>query len=516
MQMDLEQMAPGEPIHSGICIVGGGIAGLVLATQMASAGIDVTLLEAGGLELEDRSQALYEAEMGQTRHTGTTLGRFRTFGGSSTRWGGQLLSYPEAILHPVPGSPSHAWPLASRELEHHYEQVLAIFQIPPLPFDDTLLTALGHDTVAFPPDVALRYSKWAPFQRRNLAQTIGRECLDSAKIKLYTHANVASLEGSDGAIRNARVLDYSGRAFLFTAEHFVVCCGTVESSRLLLLSPDVPDPYGQIGRGFGDHISLPVALLGSKARSAVSRMLGPFFADGVLYTPKIEAASELQRDANLLAVMAHFTIEEPEDSGISAVRNVLTSIQHRRLKEALTKNLVPMIRGIGDIVRLAWALKVKKRRGISSRATMRLNIDLEQSLDAGNRVTLSDNVDALGLRKAMVHWTVSEQERETVRRFAPMVRDRLESIGIPAFEWDPAISTGATITLTDTYHPFGGLRMGSDPQVSAVDTQLKVHGTSNLYVASCAVFPSGGSSNPTFTLMALTMRLADHLRSLIA
>ena len=53
--------------------------------------------------------------------------------------------------------------------------------------------------------------------------------------------------------------------------------------------------------------------------------------------------------------------------------------------------------------------------------------------------------------------------------------------------------------------------MGDDPQQSVVDRDLRVHGLANLHVASCAVYPSGGSSNPTFTLMALSLRLADHL-----
>ncbi len=65
--------------------------------------------------------------------------------------------------------------------------------------------------------------------------------------------------------------------------------------------------------------------------------------------------------------------------------------------------------------------------------------------------------------------------------------------------------------MADTYHMMGGLRMGVDPASSVVDPNLKVHGLSNLHIASCAVFPAGGSSNPTFTLIALTLRLADQL-----
>jgi choline dehydrogenase-like flavoprotein len=57
----------------------------------------------------------------------------------------------------------------------------------------------------------------------------------------------------------------------------------------------------------------------------------------------------------------------------------------------------------------------------------------------------------------------------------------------------------------------GGTAMGVDPRSSVVDPDLRMHGVANLSVASCATYPSGGSSNPTFTLMALTLRLAERL-----
>jgi choline dehydrogenase-like flavoprotein len=58
----------------------------------------------------------------------------------------------------------------------------------------------------------------------------------------------------------------------------------------------------------------------------------------------------------------------------------------------------------------------------------------------------------------------------------------------------------------------GGTRMGVDPATSVVDSSLKIHGLENLYVVSCSVFPTGGSSNPTFTMMALALRLTDRLQ----
>ena len=88
----------------------------------------------------------------------------------------------------------------------------------------------------------------------------------------------------------------------------------------------------------------------------------------------------------------------------------------------------------------------------------------------------------------------------------PILRQYLSAAGIDSLEWEQG-----TPVMVDTYHMMGGLRMGVDPAASVVDADLKVHGLQNLHIASCAVFPSGGSSNPTFTLMALTLRLANHL-----
>ena len=63
----------------------------------------------------------------------------------------------------------------------------------------------------------------------------------------------------------------------------------------------------------------------------------------------------------------------------------------------------------------------------------------------------------------------------------------------------------------DSNHHMGGMRMGREAMSSVVDTMLRLHGTSNCYVCSGAVFPCSGFSNPTHTVLALAVRLADHL-----
>ncbi len=143
-----------------------------------------------------------------------------------------------------------------------------------------------------------------------------------------------------------------------------------------------------------------------------------------------------------------------------------------------------------------------------------MNIDMEQPGMPENCIRLSASTDSLGLPKAIVDWRIGDAEYSTATKFAHIIKQHLDAIGCSGFEWTPGLLEGVRPEMADTFHPMGGLRMGTDAEASVVDTTLKVHGLANLYVASCAVYPSGGSSNPTFTLMALTLRLADHLRGL--
>ena len=520
MLIDLDQEAAGGSYRSEVCVLGAGIAGLVLASRLAGRGFKVHLLEAGGLELEERSQRLYEAEMAGDRHAGASEGRFRVFGGSSTRWVGQLLPYTEDIFSPGAGMPSHGWPIGAEAIERYYPEVLGIMGADGLPFGAELLEALGRPAVGFGDGVRLRFSKWAPFGRRNLANSLGRECLGHANVSVFTHANAMAVEEAGGPVEArgrveaVTVKNYAGAGFTFRAEQFVVCLGTIESARLLLASPGrdgggVGNGFDQVGRYFHDHVGMRVAEFAGAARARVLDRLGPFYVEQTLHTCKLEASGALREREGLPAAMAHVVIEEPEDSGVAAVRNLLGSVQRGNFREAVGSNLGPMLRGVGDVVRLAWDSRVRRRRAVSARARVSLKIDLEQVARAEDRIRLGDARDALGQRKAVVDWRIGE--RAAVKAYARVVKAELEAVGMGGLAWALDGDGGA---MEDTFHPMGGLRMGDDARSSVVDRELRVHGVENLYVASCAVFPAGGSSNPTFTMMALTLRLADRLTGL--
>jgi choline dehydrogenase-like flavoprotein len=522
VQIDLNSVTTGQAFQSHICIVGGGVAGLVLATQFRDSGLTVHVLEAGGLKFEAKSQELYTAMMAGQPHSGTHNGRFRVLGGSSTQWGGQLLPYTDDVFDPPSSLGLPSWPITGQELAPYYEKLQALLGAGDRPFTTELLHGF-HQKEPFPAgDVRLRYSKWLPFNKRNLGRSLGRTCLESPRTTVFLNATATSLEISENHrfLRSASVKNAFGNCYVFQASVFVLCAGTIECPRLLLASRNsgtqsVGNDHDQVGRYFHDHLSVEAALLPTETRAKVLKHFTPRFSNGTLYTPKLEASADLRSKRKLLSVMAHFPIEEPRDSGLAHLRDVLKQMQSRQLSRNNCQTLLRLPLAFVHASRLLFDTQCRQKRPVSSKAKIKLHIDTEQRPQAESRIRLSNNLDSLGMPRAEIDWRISNDERFTVATYAGVLSNLFKKEGWGDLQWHPELfeNDGSWLRFAkDTYHMMGGTRMGTNPTNSVVDRDLQVHGVDNLYISSCSVFPTGGSSNPTFTLIALTLRLADTLK----
>lgn len=523
MQVDLNSVPPGHTFQSHVCIIGAGIAGLVLANQLRDTGLTLHILEAGGLEIDEKSQELYRAKMVGHPHGGTFDGRFRVLGGSSTRWGGQLLPYTEDVFAPPAGLELPSWPISGPDLAAYYEKLQTLLGAGDHPFTTDLLREFRQREPFSTGDVRLRYSKWLPFNRRNLACSLGRACLECPSTTVFLNAAATCLDLSDThrLLRSVCVKNAFGQSFIYEAEVFVLCAGTIECPRLLLASrtagmQSVGNDHDQVGRYFHDHLSVEAAILPAETRANVLEHFTPRFANGTLYTPKLEASAHLRSEKQLLSVMAHFPIEEPADSGIARLRDALRQLQGSPLAHTNGRTLLRLPATFLHAGRLFFDTKFRRKRTVSSKARITLHIDTEQRPQAESRIRLSNDRDALGMPRAEIDWRVSDDERSTVASYAHVLSNLFKKQSWGDLQWHPELFENDRSWLRftkDTYHMMGGTRMGTHPDNSVVDKQLQVHGIDNLYISSCSVFPTGGSSNPTFTLIALTLRLADTLKN---
>jgi len=527
MEIDLATTeAPSEAVRAQVCVVGAGIAGLVLARKLALAGVDVVVLEAGGRSIEDGGQRVFaEAVLKGQPHVGTTEGRFRVFGGTSLRWGGQVLAM---------SADADAWPVGAEELRPFVTEAEGLLEVGMLPFEaGDFFKAIGAPLPAMLKElrgVEARVSKWMAFPRRNLAPSLGKDLLERARV--YLHAQVVELllAAEGGRIEAVVVRTPAGTMVRFEAEEVVVAAGTVETSRLLLASRSVAEKgvgnaNDQVGRNFHDHVTLPAATLMGAARARVVSELRPwvFFAGvgdvrgGTLHSVKLEASRELRERLGLNPILAHLAIVEPEGSGIAVVREMLTSVQRGEFGKALGMYALKIPGAMLDGARLVLGAKLRGRRFISEGAAVKLQFNLAQDRPSCSRVMLGEEVDEMGMPEVVVDWRVSEQEVGTMHRYAGHLQGEFEAMGLTGVEWAPGmLDEGAMVGIEDARHAMGGACMGSDPRTSVVDAEMRVHGVGNLSVASAAVFPDGSAQLPTLTMMALALRLASGLEARLA
>ena len=226
--------------------------------------------------------------------------------------------------------------------------------------------------------------------------------------------------------------------------------------------------------------------------------------------PKLVASAAWQKQHAALSVGADIAYTTPQRSPIAAGKQLVDAAR-RRTTEGVPRAAADLALHLPQLATAGYG-RVRHGHKLSEGVGAPvIGLQCETAPSPTSRVTLLE--DGLGVA---VHWWVGIQERETMRAFAAQLARALPAAGfgaldarLPAIDddeaWKRRVSAG--------HHHLGGLRMGRDPASSVVDRDLRVHGVENLFVASGAVFPTGGFSNPTLTLLALTARLADRLKA---
>ena len=123
MMLDASELPTGKTLTADLCIVGAGAAGITLALQLIDSGLEVLVLESGGLKPEAATQALYSGSVREARlHSPPDRYRQRRFGGTSTIWGGRCMPFDPIDFEPREFMPHSGWPLSRAELLPFYRR----------------------------------------------------------------------------------------------------------------------------------------------------------------------------------------------------------------------------------------------------------------------------------------------------------------------------------------------------------------------------------------------------------
>jgi choline dehydrogenase-like flavoprotein len=244
----------------------------------------------------------------------------------------------------------------------------------------------------------------------------------------------------------------------------------------------------------------------------LQRLFNLRHARGVKYSLRCSAAPELQKRMRILNASAGIMFI-PGTSSFSALKTLYQSIRAGQLDRRFMKAFGSVAAHPGSVTRPVLEY-VFARRTYTPNATCRLGITTEQEPNPASQVRLSTERDSLGMPKMLIEWRLTDASWHTVSTFVRAVQTQFERAGLGTIVLDDWFSTPGAWKekLGDHYHHIGTTRMHTSPDRGVVNAHCQVHGIENLYVGSSAVFPTGGHSNPTFTIIALCIRIADRLR----
>ncbi|MGH9616315.1 MAG: FAD-dependent oxidoreductase, partial [Acidobacteriaceae bacterium] len=504
--MDLEREPAPLNFLAEVCIVGAGAAGIVLAAELLRRGKRVLLLESGGRAIESAVQQLNACTYSGQLRRGAHIGRFRTLGGTTTMWGGQVLELNDEDFVARPWVPGSGWPFPKEELRPFYERALNAERLGRvIRSDSEVWREMKMTTPSLNDALEPYFTRWCPVS--NFAW-LYRETFESPNICVVLHATATAmlLHENGTRIRGVCCRTLDGKEHTFTASQYVLCLGTIETVRFLLQPlPGAQTPpwnaSGLLGRHLQSHIDLDVA----QVPAADARRLRSWFANAYLrgykYHPKIRLAFPVQRQQATLNIAGSVTCINPDERELRRAKALARNIVQGRAPR-IWADLPPTLRRLSILLRMGYGYRVQRRAHWPKNSGFWLRVHCEQEPLSQSRITLINARDATGLLQAQMDWQVSSFEWKTVREFTSQAQRTFATCGYAHMEPRPeiALENGyRDLVFDDSYHWMGGARMSRSAAEGVVDTDLKLHGLDNVFVCSASVFPTSGFSNPTHT-----------------
>jgi choline dehydrogenase-like flavoprotein len=209
--------------------------------------------------------------------------------------------------------------------------------------------------------------------------------------------------------------------------------------------------------------------------------------------------------------------------GMDALRQTYAAVSAGKMPDHLGENIGNMLADWDVIANNIYKTTFKTHKDLLDVGTGKIlgaNIDInfEQRPRYDSRVKLGKAVDRFGIRRVEVDWQLGDEDRRTATTALQWAAEALGQIGWGRTRISLDLQHGKPWPddMTGSCHHMGTARMAASPEKGVVNADSRVHSVENLYIAGSAVFPTSGYANPTLTIVALTLRLADHLKGRLA
>lgn len=577
---NLEQYEAGALLETDLVIVGSGPAGFAIAREFAGTPTRVLVLESGERDEQARFEKLNRTEKANEpasaaqiawrsdyhgrlaenwSNDGQPFGvRNRVFGGSSHSWAGKSAAFASADYKSRLWIANSGWPFGADVLAPFVDRAASLLNLGPNCYDEKLWDVIGPPPQPAFDDAVLKPFFWQFSRSRLESMDITRIApeflrLSASNIQVLVNATVTHVDtdDNDSVFTGLEISTIEGKRAYVRAKAAVLAAGGIENPRLLLASnrrhPDgVGNKEDTVGRYLMDHPTARIGQFDRKSGEILANRFGFYGVKGDtnwhMYMHGVTLSETFLQKERLHNCALYLMENRAPDDPWGAAKRLLRRRSSRPFADlwAILSSPLLLAKGAAMIAFSSSAVPEKLRKGIVNLMTAHFpnfvvreyqrrgvphKLDglfveavTEQQPDPDSRITLAQEKDRLGVPLARIDWRIADREKRTVMRLARAFADELERVGMPT----PTLENWITENrpddgvFIDLGHPIGATRMSTEPKTGVVDENCRVHGVSGLYIAGSSVFPTGSHVNPTLMLVALSIRLADHLKRVLA
>ena len=448
-----------------VIIVGSGPAGISAALKLEEKKIKTLILEAGSEEYSEESQEFYSSKNFGDEVTDLKNSRLRQFGGTSGIWGGWS--------KPMENYNISKWGIEYNQLDKYSDQACKILSIKNI----------------FRKSNINKYFNQIEFQYSNVRfkEKFKDHISKSTYINLLMNAQVILFSGEENLTKNVEFL-FDSQKFKISSNFFILAAGGVENSRILLYS------------------RMKNNLLRNNSSIGMYWMTHPWFIGGYGVLKKNELSeylgnSFINKDGPLHIASSEFLNKEKK---ILSGSIYMDAHENKKIVKEIIKDLLCVAPEFGKKIARSVFKKDLKCGNIF--------MHLEEPSSKNNKITLDENIkDKNGVPITNLYYKKSNETLVAAKTILEEFAEICRKLDLGRIAINKSIDELENYDSLGIYHHIGGTRIGNDSKNSVVDNNLKIHENKNLYITGSSVFPTSGYTNPTFTIVQLSLRLGEHI-----
>jgi len=535
-------------LEADIVIVGSGAAGITLAMEFINSPFKVLLLEAGSKNFDAAAQDTYKGEVLSPSHHGSLESyRRKVVGGTTTVWGGRCSPLTEIDFKKRDHIKNSGWPITNKELNPFYKRAHDYCDIGE--FDYSVKNSL-YKNPKIVPDLESTVLAQDEIWRFSLPTNFGEKYISAlasaTNLELLIGATCQriDIDPESRKVDGLTILSAGSKECKVIAKIYILAAGGLETTRLLLASNNIlPEGIGNssglVGSYYASHITGNYGSVKLTDKKCPVSWNYKKTIDGTYFKQNLRVVDIIQESKKLLntrVILSHLDFGDPRHgSGILSGAYLVKRFLKGQIPPEYSKDLANQeYKNIGKHIRnilfdsprtiaftYSWITKriLRKRKLPSIALRSRKNIytlhyDSEQTHIKESKITLSDKKDANGLPRLKVDWRYDENDIDKIfKTYKTIITEIEKSNAGVALNTEEEVRTAIRNQIGVGSHHIGSTRMNIDPNKGVVDENCKVHDSPNLYLASPSVFCTGGFANPLLTIVALSIRIADEIKS---